>query len=630
MNQSEIAALKELLYGSWGSYRKEVRRALEAPLYRRVHGLSLKDHRARVMKQLKKLSKESFVSAGFPSYLGGKGLPGAGVAVFEELVLSDPSLQIKYGVHYGLFASAILNLGTEEQHRMFLPDAINLKIPGVFAMTETGHGSDVSSLRTIANYDVETQEFIIHTPDRQAWKDYLGNAAQHGRAAVVFAQLIVNGESHGVHAFYVPIRDSWGRFLHGVNGEDDGAKGGLNGIDNGRLHFSNVRVPRINLLAKYGSVSEEGEYSSPIESKGRRFFTMLSTLVQGRVSLVGAVTNAQKLALAVAVPYAYSRTQFADSNNEERRLIDYPLHRSRLIPSIAETYAQSFIHQELLEKFHLIFSGELDSEDARMDLETFAAAAKAYSTWAALRNIQQAREACGGQGYLAENQIVTLHADLDVYATFEGDNHVLLQLVAKRLLDDLAQDWKKPGAGKIVEYAFGKVERHAVNRAGLRKVWQEFSDHGSKERSLEHFLDKDSVQHLLAYRVHVLIQELAEDLRKSSNKGASFIEHQEKAVAAAYAHAELITWEAFRHAVEDNLHLPEPVLASLNKLLDVYGIELIEKHAAWHLMEGTVSNGRMTAVSEQKQSLFASLEPEILGLVEAFDVGELVSAPIVR
>lgn len=159
-----------------------------------------------------------------------------------------------------------MHLGTEEHHAKWLPGAMNLDVPGAFAMTEIGHGSDVAAVATTATYDPETEEFVIHTPFAAAWKEFLGNAALHGTAATVFAQLITNGVNHGVHCFYVPIRNEDGSFVEGVGGEDDGLKGGLNGIDNGRLHFTNVRIPRTNLLNRYGDVAADGSYSSPISS----------------------------------------------------------------------------------------------------------------------------------------------------------------------------------------------------------------------------------------------------------------------------------------------------------------------------------------------------------------------------
>ena len=72
--------------------------------------------------------------------------------------------------------------------------------------------------------------------------------------------------------------------MPGVRIEDCGEKLGLNGVDNGRIWFDQVRVPREALLNRYADVSPEGEYSSPIENVNARFFTMLGTLVQGRVS----------------------------------------------------------------------------------------------------------------------------------------------------------------------------------------------------------------------------------------------------------------------------------------------------------------------------------------------------------
>lgn len=631
MNEENIKELSELLYGRWGSYRKSVRTELAKPAYERRHGVDLRSHRRRVFKQLKKLSKQSFVKAGFPGYLGGAGDAGAGVAVFEELVLRDPSLQIKYGVHFGLFGSAILNLGTEEQHKRLLPNAISLKTPGVFAMTETGHGSDVSSIKTEAHFEPLYDSFFLKTPDRAAWKDYLGNAAVHGKAAVVFAQLYVGEENYGVHAFYVPIRDSMGKILPGIQYEDDGAKGGLNGIDNGRLAFDGISVPRTNLLAKFGYVNEDGEYVSSIQSRGRRFFTMLSTLVQGRVSLVGAVNNAQKLALSVAVPYAFTRKQFKGSDGEEVRLIDYPLHRKRLIPALVDTYALSFFHQDLLEHFHEVASENDPTAEERSAVETHAAAAKAYATWNALKVIQTCREACGGQGYLAENQLATLHSDLDVYATFEGDNHVLLQLVAKRLLDDLKDEWKNASAKTYIDYAFNRVGADAVNRIGLRKVLQDFQDHGSLERSMTYFLNRDNIHHLLSHRVSKLVHELAKKVRRGNDMAQAFVDNQVLAVEAAKAHTELLAWESMRKAVEDTRGLSWEAQEPLGLMLDAFGLQIVLNNSEWHLREGTLSTVRVEAMQEYyDKQLLTTLAEKSNWLVKAFDVGELVTAPIVR
>src|SRR5690606_12197789 len=113
-------------------------------------------------------------------------------------------------------------------------------------------------------------------------------------------------------------------------------KGGLNGIDNGRLHFDHVRVPRRDLLNRYADVAPDGTYSSSIASPGRRFFTMLSTLVQGRVSLDGAAINTSKLALIIAITYANQRRQFTGpSETDEVVLLDYAEHQRRLLPLLA-------------------------------------------------------------------------------------------------------------------------------------------------------------------------------------------------------------------------------------------------------------------------------------------------------
>nr|WP_309126347.1 acyl-CoA dehydrogenase [Kocuria sp.] len=620
----DVAALGELLLGRWAEVRRETRRML---LDERLHtreNLTYQDQRERVLGQLHLLVEHGTMSRGLPEAYGGQDDPGGNVSGFEELLLGDPSMQIKAGVQWGLFGSAVLNLGTEEHHRRWLDGIRDLTVPGVFAMTETGHGSDVASIGTTATYDPATEEFEIHTPFRAAWKDYLGNAAVHGRAAVVFAQLITLGVDHGVHAFYVEIRDEDGNFLPGVGGEDDGHKGGLNGIDNGRLHFTRVRVPRTHLLNKYGDVAPDGTYSSSIASPGRRFFTMIGTLVQGRVSLDGAAVVASKVALSIAVRYGSERRQFnASSDVQEEVLLDYQQHQRRLLPLLAETYAMHFAHQELLHKYDDVFSGREDTDENRQDLETLAAALKALSTWSALETLQTCREACGGAGFLTKNRLTSLRHDLDVYATFEGDNTVLLQLVAKRLLSDWSNEFKNVDVGVMARYVAGRATEATYHRSGLRKLGQAFRDTGDVRRSVNALRDESAQHALLADRVETMVAEIAEALRPSAKlpraeAAALFNEHQYKLIAVARAHAELLQWEAFTRGVQQ---VEDPGTRTvLTWLRDVFGLRLIEKNLAWYLSYGRLSMRRGRSIDEYIDRLLARLRPHALDLVAAFEL----------
>ena len=622
----DVAALGEQLLGRWADIRRHARDLAGREVVQKVEGLTHTEHRSRVFGQLKYLVDNNAVHRAFPSRLGGSDDHGGNIAGFEELVTADPSLQIKAGVQWGLFGSAVMHLGTREHHDKWLPGIMNLEIPGCFAMTETGHGSDVASIATTATYDEETQEFVIDTPFRAAWKDYIGNAANDGLAAVVFAQLITRKVNHGVHAFYVDLRDpATGDFLPGIGGEDDGIKGGLNGIDNGRLHFTNVRIPRTNLLNRYGDVAVDGTYSSTIESPGRRFFTMLGTLVQGRVSLDGAAVAASKVALQSAIHYAAERRQFnATSPTEEEVLLDYQRHQRRLFTRLATTYAASFAHEQLLQKFDDVFSGAHDTDADRQDLETLAAALKPLSTWHALDTLQECREACGGAGFLIENRFASLRADLDVYVTFEGDNTVLLQLVAKRLLADYAKEFRGANFGVLARYVVDQAAGVALHRTGLRQVAQFVADSGSVQKSALALRDEEGQRTLLTDRVQSMVAEVGAALKGAGKlpqhqAAALFNQHQNELIEAAQAHAELLQWEAFTEALAkvDDAGTKEV----LTRLRDLFGLSLIEKHLSWYLMNGRLSMQRGRTVGTYINRLLVKIRPHALDLVDAFGYG---------
>jgi len=617
----DVAALRDLLLGEWRDTRLAARDRMLDPVFHLHDDELVADQRARVTATLHALLATGAPRLPFPPEFGGRDDAGGNLAAFAEIVTADPSLQIKAGVQWGLFTAAILHLGTRTHHERFLADAIELRVLGGFAMTETGHGSDVASIATTATYDPATEEYVLATPFRAAWKDYIGNAAVDASAAVVFAQLETLGQRHGVHAFYVPIRDGSGRFLPGVGGEDDGPKGGLNGVDNGRLHFTDVRIPRTHLLNRYGDVAADGTYSSPIASPGRRFFTMLGTLVQGRVSLALATNTGAQIALQIAVRYAAERRQFPGAGRDETVLLDYPRHQRRLLTRVATSYAASFALNELLTDFHRVFSGEHDTDDARQDLETFAAAMKAETTWFSIETVQECREACGGAGFLAENRFGRLHSDLDVYATFEGDNTVLLQLVGKRLLTDYAKRFRGAPPATVAGLLAKQVAGGVAGPTRATPRAQRGSDGASSAKASRAMRDRDVQERLLTDRVDVAVAELAARLRPAGRatpeKAADLLgRNQHGLVETARAYARLRQWQAFDRVVQSAP--PGATRAALQQLRDVFALGLIERDLDWYLVRGRLNRQRARAVPATLDALLAALRPQAVALTEAF------------
>ncbi|HVS68757.1 MAG TPA: acyl-CoA dehydrogenase, partial [Mycobacteriales bacterium] len=540
----------------------------------------------------------------------------------------------KSGVQFGLFGGAIRHLGTAEHHKAYLRDVMNAELLGCFAMTETGHGSDVQSLRTTATYDPSREEFVVHTPDDEASKNYIGNAARDGRMAVVFAQLITDGECHGVHAVLVPIRDAAGEPMPGVRIADDGPKAGLNGVDNGRLWFDEVRVPRTALLDRFGSVAADGTYSSPIDNVNRRFFTMLGTLVQGRISISGSALSATKNALTIAVRYGDQRRQFkAPDSDEEIAVLDYLAHQRALLPALATTYALSFAQAELVSELHDVQSEAAD-DHARRRLETFAAGLKATSTWHATATIQACREACGGAGYLSENQLVGLKADTDVFTTFEGDNTVLLQLVAKTLLTDYQAEFGELDTIGTARFVAEQVRDIVIERSGARGIVQRLIDalpgSADDETSL---LDREYQISLLAWREKHVLEGVARRLRKGFEAGDDMFEAfnsaQDHLLLAARAHIDARVLEAFDtalSAVED-----EAIAGLLRRVCDLHALSVIERERAWFLEHNRLTASRSKAVTATVNELCQELRPYASVLVDAFGIpDELITAPIAQ
>ncbi len=620
-------ALRSFLDGKHAASRDAVRAFLDSP-ERRAYGLSSDEMRAHTRTQLEQLAATGLLKKAFPGVTS-EGELDAFMALFEELAHGDLSLVVKLGVQAGLYGGAIWALGTERHHER-LTRVASLEELGCFAMSEVGHGSNVADLETVARYEHETRELVIVTPSESARKEWIGGAARDARFAVVFAQLEVAGVRHGVHAIIVPIRAADGSPLPGVRTGDSGHKMGLLGVDNGRLWFEHTRVPVSHLLDRFASIDVSGNYQSPIESQGRRFFTMLGTLVGGRICVGSAAVSAARTSLAIAVRYATMRRQFGGAPSEpERALLEYPSHQRRLLPFLAQSVVLRVAFEAVRERHGRSLKTDQGGEqvDPRR-LEAEVAILKVLGSRHGVDATQACREACGGQGYLSVNRLADLRKDVEVFTTFEGDNVVLSQLVAKALLSDYQGQFADEGAFGIARL----LGRRAIGRAVERNLTR------VRLRDPAHLRSREFQQATLRYREDHVVETLALRLRKRLTSGMdfdlAFLEVQEHALAAAIAFGERLAFDSFVAAERKwspQGHEPAPGSAAqlLALMGDAYALGVVEKHAAWFLEDGYVEANKSRAIRVEHGRVLAQLAPHARTIVDGFGIPDAcLAAPI--
>ena len=613
----DVGAVQSLLDGPHAEIKNRVRRLLSDPAFAYPEpGISNAEYRELVLGWTRLLADQGIGALAYPGYAGGEGDIAKFIAAFETIATHDLSLVVKFGVQFGLWGGSVNALGSDDQKRVLLPEIGTLELPGAFAMSERQHGSNVRDLQTTATYDRETQEWVLQTPTHDDHKEWIGNAAVHGQKATVFAQLVIDGQGFGVHAFVVPIRTASGDDAPGVRIDDSGHKMGLNGVDNGRLWFDGARVPREALLSRYAQVSPDGVYTSPIPSAGKRFFVMLGTLVGGRIAVASAANSAAKAGLTVAVRYGARRRQFGPAGGPEVAVMDYLSHQRRLLPLVATSYGLSFATDRLAQDFAALPPGG----DTR-EIEARAAALKTMASWHGTRALQEAREACGGEGFRWSARIAHRKADSDIFTTFEGDNTVLQLQVAKGLLNSYRQEFSDMNAWGLVRYVRDKagVKLGEVNPLARRNT------------SEDHLLDDAWHRDLFERRERTLLVQVAARLKGRIDKGVdsfeAFVEVQDHLLTLARAHAERLVLDDFQRAaadVEDR-----QIRTLLGLVCKLYALEHVERDRGWFLEQNLIDAPVSKAIRTQVNALLHRLRPVAVELVDAFGIpNELLGSEI--
>ncbi len=611
----DINKLADILDGDQKDVIQKVKILLSDSEFKYLNTDNLGEYREKVLQWCKHLAKHGYGSMAYPKEYGGQADMAAYFAIMEALSYHDLSLVIKFGVQFGLWGMSVYFLGTEKHHKKYLKDIGTLELPGCFAMTETGHGSNVRGIETTATYNHQTKTFIINTPDEIAKKEYIGNAALHGQKATVFAKLIIEGKDYGVSAFVVSLRDKSGKTLPGITIEDCGRKMGLNGVDNGKIHFNNVVIPVDDMLDRFASVTSDGKFSSPISSDNRRFFTMLGTLVGGRIGIPRSGLSASKSGLAIAIRYSDQRKQFGPEGGAEVPILNYRTHQRRLMPLLANAYALHFSLNYLTDRFLK------RTEEDMQEIEALAAGLKSFATWNTTATLQECREAIGGKGYLFENRIGTLKNDTEIYTTFEGDNTVLMQLVAKSRLTEFKQEFSRMNLFGILNYVADQAKTSITEK---NPVVIRSTDEA-------HLLDFEFHIHAFKYRERDILTSAAKRLKRLIDEGMdsfdAFNVSQHHLIQVGFAYIERIILEQFVSAIDKVNDAGSK--AVLTRLCQLFALSQIDKNKGWYLEQGYLEGVKTKAIRKMVNQLCWDIRQEAVPLVDAFRIPDsLLAAPI--
>ncbi|MEH6524617.1 MAG: acyl-CoA dehydrogenase family protein [Sneathiella sp.] len=340
------------------------------------------------------VSREAWLEAGkqgllcmpIPEEYGGAGADKLYSIIMMEEQARAGATGPGFGLHSEIVAPYILNYGTEEQKKEFLPRMARGEIIGAIAMTEPGTGSDLQGVKTRAVKDGD--DYIINGS-----KTFITNGFMSD-VVIVVTKTDPEAGAKGTSLFLVEAdRDG---FDKGRNLE----KLGLKAQDTAELFFDDVRVPATNMLG----------------GEGKGFFCLMQELAWERLQIAIGATATMEAVLDDTIEYTKNRSAFG------KNIIEFQNSRFKLAEVKTEVQIARVFVDKCIEE---LLKGELDVATAAM--------AKYWTSDLENKIIDECLQLHGGYGYMWEYRVARAYADARVQRIYGGTNEIMKELISRTL-----------------------------------------------------------------------------------------------------------------------------------------------------------------------------------------------------
>jgi butyryl-CoA dehydrogenase len=377
--------------------REMVRDFADEFLAPRAHRIDME--RPVPTEHVEKLSELGLLAPIIPEEYDGPGMDYLSYAIIsEEVGRVDASIATTIGAHCSLCSSPILNFGTEEQKREWLPQLASGKAVGCFGLTEPMAGSDAAGIRTTAVPDGQGN-YIINGN-----KQWITNGS-FAKVCVLLASTNPKKGLMGITPFIVPANTP-GFELGGI--EDTM---GIRGSQQAVLVFKDMKVPQEWILGGQKGI-------------GRGFMYAMKTLDSGRIGVAAMATGMAQGAMEKALQFIKTREQFGKAIGDFQGLQWY------IAEMAADVYAmRNMVYRVATEK------------DQHKDIATQAAMIKLFCTETAQKVIDRALQLHGGYGYCKEYDIERYYRDIRITRIYEGTNEIQKNIIARDVLKKDPRTW---------------------------------------------------------------------------------------------------------------------------------------------------------------------------------------------